>query len=260
MKRIIIISLMFLSMPCISESGTRDSLVPDEKYLSYGEKHKCVLPIYGQCDCDETKTPHSFSASAVAIRPKWVITAAHVVKEKSKIMIKVGKREFRIKRVIVNEKFEKSNIGMYDIALCESEEELGFISYPELYREKDEQGKIASICGYGVTGTFRTGAFTSDGKKRAGANIIERTENHVMICVKENEKRKTNMDFLISHGDSGGGLFINQKLAGVNSFVMASDGKPDSSYGDESGHTRISLFVDWISSTIGDRRIDGEGF
>lgn len=251
MKRIIM-SFVFLSMSCIAESGTRDSLVPDEKYLSYGEKHKCVVPIYGQCNCDETKTPHSFSASAVVIRPQWVITAAHVVKGKNDVMIKVGTKDIKIKRVIVNENFEESKLGMYDIALCESEDDIGFVSYPELYKKKDEQGKIASICGYGVTGTFGTGATSTDGRKRAGANMIERMENHVMICVKESNKRKTNMDFLISHGDSGGGLFIDQKLAGVNSFVTASDGKPDSSYGDESGHTRVSLFVDWIHSTIGE--------
>ena len=55
---------------------------------------------------------------------------------------------------------------------------------------------------------------------------------------------------MISHGDSGGGLFIDNKLAGINSLVMSSDGKPDSSWTDESGHTRVSKFVSWIDKII----------
>jgi hypothetical protein len=41
-------------------------------------------------------------------------------------------------------------------------------------------------------------------------------------------------------------LFIENKLAGINSFVAADDGKPNSNYGDESGHTRMSLYYNWI--------------
>jgi len=62
--------------------------------------------------------------------------------------------------------------------------------------------------------------------------------------------KDTNLEYCISHGDSGGGLFIDQKLAGINSIVLASDKNPDSNYGDESGHTRISKYKDWIEDNI----------
>jgi hypothetical protein len=58
------------------------------------------------------------------------------------------------------------------------------------------------------------------------------------------------MEFLIASGDSGGGLFIDQKLAGINSCVMTTDGHTDSNHNDESGHTRISQHINWIESTI----------
>jgi len=58
------------------------------------------------------------------------------------------------------------------------------------------------------------------------------------------------MEFLIASGDSGGGLFIDKKLAGITSCVMTTDGNTDSNYNDERGHTRISQHINWIESTI----------
>jgi hypothetical protein len=55
---------------------------------------------------------------------------------------------------------------------------------------------------------------------------------------------------MIAQGDSGGGLFIGNKLAGINSFLMASDKQPDGTYGDESAFTRVSLYADWVESEI----------
>jgi hypothetical protein len=40
-------------------------------------------------------------------------------------------------------------------------------------------------------------------------------------------------------------------LAGVNSSVLSKDGNTDSNYGDESCHTRISRYKEWIEETIG---------
>ena len=55
---------------------------------------------------------------------------------------------------------------------------------------------------------------------------------------------------MISPGDSGGGMYIGNKLAGINSFLMAIDKVPDGTYGDDSAFTRVSLYVDWIESQI----------
>ena len=105
--------------------------------------------------------------------------------------------------------------------------------------------------GYGITGNFNTGAKVSDGKKRAGSNVIDYIEKHILVCsASKPGNRITELEFLISNGDSGGGLFIDQKLAGINSGIMCSDKKLDSSYGDESCHTRISIHRDWIIKTI----------
>lgn len=245
--------LPFFMILSVCQAGTIDPRVPDSKYVEYGEQHECVVPIYGDCECEEGGgKPHKFAASAVVVSPRWVVTAAHVVKGTTGVRVKVRGREFVMKRVVVNKHFDPDKIGLYDIAMCNSEEDMELPFYPKLYEEKDEEGKVVSMCGYGVTGTFGSGSVRSDNKKRAGSNVVDRIENHVVVC-SAGGKRQTSMEFMISHGDSGGGLFIEQRLAGINSFVSAVDGKPNSDYGDECHHTRVSIFTTWIKGNI-----DGE--
>jgi hypothetical protein len=106
-----------------------------------------------------------------------------------------------------------------------------------------------TLAGFGFRGTFHTGMAESDGKRRAGSNKISGLERSVLVCDPSTEN-KTALEFLITPGDSGGGLFIGNKLAGVHSFLMAKDGKPNGTYTDESAHTRVSLYVDWVESEI----------
>lgn len=239
-------------------AGTIDPNVPDSKYVSYGSEHECVVPIYGNCECEQGGgKPHVFAASAVVIDKRWIITAAHVVNNTSGVKIKAKGREYSIPRIIVNNHYKEEFMGRYDIAMGESEEDIILDFYPSLYEEKNEIGKVVGICGYGVTGTFSTGAFKSDGQKRAGSNMVDHIERHVVVCSVD-KGVKTNMEFLIAKGDSGGGLFIGGKLAGINSFVMAEDKNSNSDYGDESCHTRVSIFCEWIKGNMKGDDPDGE--
>lgn len=250
--------LLLILVGSACRAGTMDPSVPDSRYVEYGAKHECVVPIYGDCECpDGGGKPHKFAASAVVLGPRWVVTAAHVLKGTTGVRVKVKEREHMIRRIVVHKHFRDDKVGFYDIALGESEDDMNLDFYPELYEDRDEQGKVASICGYGITGTFGSGATRSDGKKRAGSNMVDKVEDHVLVCSVRGG-RKTSMEFMIASGDSGGGLFIGQRLAGINSFVSAVDGKPNSSYGDECHHTRVSLFVPWIKGYMKGEEPDGE--
>lgn len=245
-----------ISATCVA--GTIDPSVPDGKYLEYGEQHKCVVPIYGDCECKEGGgKPHKFSASAVVIDKRWVLTAAHVVKKTSDVKVKVKGHEHPMKRVVVNGRFKEEVLGRYDIALCESEDDMILDFYPSLYEGKDEVGRVAGVCGYGRTGTFSTGALRLDGRKRAGSNKIYRSEGHALMC-SATDPGRSSLEFMIAPGDSGGGMFVDGKLAGVNSFVMATDGNPDSDYGDECAFTRVSLFAPWIRAYMRGETPDDE--
>jgi hypothetical protein len=159
-------------------------------------------------------------------------------------------KPFPLQTVIAHKDFQDDNFGFYDLALGYSPEDFKAEFYPELYRDSDELGKAITFSGYGLHGTFHTGCTSSDGHRRAGHNKIDGQERGVLVCSPTSGVGRFPLEFMIAPGDSGGGMFIGNKLAGINSFLMAKDKKPDGTYGDESGFTRISLYVNWVESQI----------
>ena len=245
-----LLPFLFL-LSSFSQAGTRHPAVPDAKHLEYGAKFHYIARIVAFEK--ETKKPQL--ASAVLIKPNWALTAAHVVRntDGAVLMFNDDKVKILVDHVIPHEEFgEDTKPGVHDIALCYSDTDFDLAFYPALYSEFDERDQLCSISGYGVSGTFETGFNTSDAKRRAGSNKIDRYEKSVLICTPSFTHR-TSLEFLIAPGDSGGGLFIGNKLAGINSFISCDQGKiPNSAYGTESGHTRISLYYDWINKQIAD--------
>lgn len=247
MRNIVICTILFF-LGSLTFGGTIENQSKDSKHIEYAKGFKYVYKISGQYG-DSSNT--SFYASAVAINPEWILTAAHVVTNiKSGYITQEDGAQNFIKKFIRHGDFKDHNFGYYDIALCQLEKKLSLDFYPELYSQEDEIGKICSISGFGNTGTFIAGASVADGIKRAGSNMIDQVDRHLLICTPSVQSNKTDLEFLIANGDSGGGLFISNKLAGINSCVISSDKKTDSSYGDRGGHTRISVFKDWIIKTI----------
>lgn len=246
MKTVIICIIAFFLGSAVL-GGTIDPKAKDSQHIEYAKNFKCIYKICGRYQ-GESNT--FFYASAVAINPEWVLTAAHVVENaQSGYITQEDGQKNNIVKFICHSDFKKNNFGYYDIALCKVKNNLLLNFYPELYDEPDEVGRVCSIAGFGDTGNFVTGVSISDGKKRAGSNIIDQIDRHLLICT-PSTARKTELEFIIANGDSGGGLFIANKLAGINSCVISSDKKTDSSYGDEGGHTRISVFKEWIHKTI----------
>jgi hypothetical protein len=237
------LSIFLLFSLCYA--GTIDPSTPDSKYIEYGAKFHSVVKI-----CGFHKDGTLFCASATLIDDHNFLTAAHVVDNANICFITVGEKTFDIdvKYIVVNEN-HKDKINSGDIAIGYSEKPFGLKHYPKMYENNDEEGKVCSIAGYGLTGTFSTGIEKADNKKRAGSNIIDYADNNLLVCSpsKKGERGFTSLEFMIGSGDSGGGLFIDGKLAGINSCVMAVGRSPKSKYGEESGHTRISKFVDWIN-------------
>ena len=229
----------------ISLGGTIDPSTPDKKYIEFGKKFESVVRIKAKI-----KSNHQFG-SAVIIKPHWALTAAHVVIDTEEKTILGENQEYPITKIIIHEKFEENDIGHNDIALCYSPEDFKLNFYTPLYTDHNELGKQITIAGYGSHGTFLTGAKESDGIKRAGSNVIDGIEKSILICT-PSTSGKTALEFMIAPGDSGGGMFIGNKLAGINSFLMAKDKKPDGTYTDESAFTRISLYADWIEQNSKD--------
>lgn len=248
MKLFNISFLCFFIFCSVISAGTRDPIVPDSKYCEFGKKFPFVGRIYGK-----NEDGSIFFASAVAIKDKIILTAAHVVEKSSDCVLHINDKQILIKKIVCHEEFKEDNFGYCDIALCSMEEEINLKFYPELYLDNDEIKKACTISGFGLNGTFESGAIHSDLERRAGSNKIDTVEKGLLICTPSLRRRDsdlTSLEFLISSGDSGGGLFIGNRVAGINSCIIARDKKLDSSYGDESGHTRISDNIEWINRTI----------
>jgi hypothetical protein len=237
-----------------ASAGTTDPDTPDQRYTEFGKKFPFVRRIRARepKPADPMRVV-TWYASAVTIRPHWVITAAHVINGVADPTIlgdgDEDAPEYPLSHIVAHPLFDDGKNGYYDIALGYSKKDLGLEFYPELYTDTNELGQDVTLAGFGFRGTFHTGMAESDGKRRAGSNKISGLERSVLVCDPSTEN-KTALEFLITPGDSGGGLFIGNKLAGVHSFLMAKDGKPNGTYTDESAHTRVSLYVDWVESQI----------
>lgn len=251
MKVLILFILLFFGLN-LSLAGTIDPSTPDTKYVTYGKSFEFICSISGSY---ENKT--LFSASSVIIDSHHIITAAHVLKGAESCLVKLKDKSYPLSHMVYHDKYEEKIFGLYDIAIAYSKEDFSLKFYPPLYETSDEVGKVCCISGYGLTGTFSTGAARYDGVRRAGSNKVDFIDKELLMCSisHKNTQGFTELEFLIGSGDSGGGLFIDGKLAGINSCVIsAHKDKILSKYGCESGHTRVSQYIDWIKNNINNEK------
>lgn len=240
--------LLFLLCFSSVYAGTIDPDIPDSKYIEYGKKYECVLPICGIYN-DKLNSP--FKASCVIINENYILTAAHVVENSLSQQVIFNGKIYPCLIVAIHAQFDNTKFGTNDIAIARLQRPIKLDFYPELYKDRDEVKKICGISGWGISGNFKTGLIREkfDNKRRAGSNIVAEIDRNLLIC-KVNDRPSTSLEFLIASGDSGGGLFINKKLAGIHSCVLTTDGNVDSNINDVGGHTRISDYIIWIENTI----------
>lgn len=236
----------FIIYSSICLSGTIDPNTPDEKYLNYGSKFPYIGLLVGKKNDDS-----SYSGSVVAHKKNIIITAAHLFENNKIAGVIFNNKLLPILKIMVHNDYDYGKFGSHDIAVCLVSGDIGLDWYPEIYSNKDEKGKICSMSGFGATGTFISGAVSGGGGRRAGSNFIDSVDKYMIFCSPSVLKGRTELEFLIAPGDSGGGLFIGNELAGIHSGVIedkANAGK--SKYGAVSGHTRVSVYLQWIQESI----------
>ena len=229
-----------------SFSGTIDPNTPDQKYIEYGSKFPYVGLLIGKQNDD---TP--FYGSVVAHTGNIVITAAHLFEDYKNGSVFINKKKIEIVKIITHKDFRSSIFGKNDIAVCLLKEDIGLDWYPDLYEKQDEAGSLCSMSGFGSSGNFVTGVTSYKPIQRAGSNFIDSVNSHAMFCSPSISYQKTELEFLIAPGDSGGGLFIGNKLAGIHSGLIENKTeKKKAKYGAVSAHTRVSVYNQWIKETI----------
>ena len=144
---------------------------------------------------------------------------------------------------------------------------------------QDAVGQVATIVGYGLTGTGATGDIQAPGTEHTGQNKFEGNASLLGFNADEliydfDNGTAANDAFgqlfgihdlgvgvneaSGAPGDSGGPNFINGLIAGVTSYGVAISGPWDvlpginSSFGDIGADVNVSLYADWITSmTLG---------
>lgn len=230
-------------------AGTISDIADDSRYVEYGKNINCVVQMIGK-----TQEKITSQFSGVIIHPNWIITSAHTLDSDKKFyFIDAEQNHVSIDEYYIHPEFNPEIFGSIDIGLCYIKKIIKIDFIPELYSDTDEVNRLCCIVGYGMTGTGSTGAIVWDGKKRAGSNFIDHINNKLLICnMSRNGEKNTELEICIAPGDSGGGLFIDKKLAGINSCVIHKEKRLKAKYGDESGHVRISnkKCLDWINYII----------
>jgi hypothetical protein len=236
----LVIILLILSIN--SYAGTIDPNTPDQKYIDYGSKFPYIGLLIGKKEDDS-----HYSGSVVAYKKNIIVTAAHLFYKNKESAVIFNTKLFPIKKIVVYKDYDYNKFGKHDIALCLVSGDIGLEWYPEIYDNNDENGKLCSLSGFGSSGTFLSGVNEHGGKKRAGSNFIDDSNEYLLFCSPSISHNKTELEFLIAPGDSGGGLFIGNKLAGIHSGIIEDKiNKGKSKYGASSVHTRISVYKNWI--------------
>ena len=157
----------------------------------------------------------------------------------------------KIKKIYVPKKFNLNKISYYDIAVCV----LDSPASPkpcEISYAKPRPNTQVTIAGFGMLGNFDTGAQKlNDNRLRAGFNRIDGYQNQCMILSAKRNSYMTSAEYLIVGGDSGGGVFLDNKLVAINSYISAKNSRhPNGMWNEESGHTCLYFVHDWINTIL----------
>ena len=234
-----------LFLLCVASSalaGTTDDAISDARYVEYGATFSTyTVKVQGR-----VVDGWPVLASGVAIADHWVLTAAHVANGMT-ICTAGGKP---VNLVAIHPEWNDDNLGWHDIALLRTTEPLRIGFYPALSTGREQPGDTVLMAGYGVTGRLSRGYLKggmSDGKLRAGTGRVAHFERAVLVL--KPRRGLTALPFCIAPGDSGGPTFLaTGELVGINSYTSADRGPLASREGEESGHTRVSLYLDWIAA------------
>jgi hypothetical protein len=243
--------LIFFALSSVAAGGTIEDTIPDSRYLDYGR-------TFGEHTCRITgveSTGRPAAASCVLISPHFALTAAHVVGDMTSCEIVTAGGRHRADQIFVHGEWA-GEYGLHDIALVHVVDPFCLTKYAPLSDGTERLGSVCTTSGYGISGTLSGGLSSRGSALRAGTQRLHGSELSVWVC--KIARAGTPLPICIAPGDSGGGLWGraadgSTRLIGINSCVTRyGGGKPRHVAGEESCHTRVSLYLDWIREVAGE--------
>jgi secreted trypsin-like serine protease len=181
----------------------------------------------------------------------------------------------KAKKIIIHPNYLDSlTKGSCDIALIELEESIKNISFPKINKAFDELNSKVVGVGYGASGLAdQPEMIKTKHTKIAGENVIDLVEGekygqHQTVlscdfdhptrndCNKMGSAKPLKLEYTVSGGDSGGGLFRKKgntwELVGIcsNSSVNIEQFGKTGYYGQTMSWTRVAAFQGWVSSQL----------
>lgn len=232
----------------ISLAGTMRHDVPEQEYLEFGKRFYCVKKIVGIKEHDNFKT--YAIGSCIILNSNWIITCAHISEDVDYLYVIIDEQNYILDKLILNKQYDHKKM-QGDIALGFCNKGFGKVTEPLLYTHKIAIGDYCSFAGYGKHGNMIKGAEKFDGALRAGTNRITSFFKKDLVLINASrDSSKTQLEFLQNVGDSGGGLFIQGKLAGITSLVLSSNKVVNSTYEDEGAFVELYPYLEWINHNV----------
>jgi hypothetical protein len=208
-----------------------------------------------------------YTGSGVLIAPDWVLTAAHNLVAATSATFTIDGVPYASSQLLIHPSWQSGNsFAGYDVGLVHLSSSVSGVAPAILYTGPGESGQMATFVGYGFVGTGLTGYQVVDGQRRACQNMIDGDFGNPSVLLAsdfDNPHTPENafgdptplaLEGSVAPGDSGGGVFVKigglSYLAGMISFVAATDGSANGDYGDVNGFGRVAAFEPWIRGNI----------
>lgn len=214
--------------------------VPDEAYRELGEQFPSFVALGNGC-------------GGTLIALTWVLTAQHCTNVVSEVRfdpsnVSISKQVYDVAEIIQH--------GEADVALLKLCTDVTDVQPAALYRNRDEENKIAVLVGRGGTGDGLEGTITNDRQLRGARNKVEWASDEVLAFEMNAPETALDLEGVGGPGDSGGPAYIETPegwfVAGISAYG-------EWKYGDYDHYTRVSSHIEWIESTLEDSSSAGRG-
>jgi secreted trypsin-like serine protease len=206
---------------------------------------------------------------ATLIAPRWAITAGHCIDDTPlrstldqgrSYALQVAGSSYTVDQLVVHPEYRNGSLLQgVDLALLRLDHPVADVVPVALQRIADEVQHVATLVGWGSTGTGTSGRQRNDGKFRRAENRVDVAGEWLEIHFDDPrlpDSPALALEGVPGLGDSGGPALLDQEgaltLIGIAVGEVAREGgdQRQGLYGATGVYERISLHAAWIDSVI----------